>query len=234
MSRLNELIETVRHGYQEFEYRATREAIFNFCNETMSAVYLAATKDRMYCDKADSPRRRRAQTAMFRITDALIRLIAPILPHTADEAWRSLHGDGAQPVSVHLALLPEPQTLVIDSAWAQFITFRGLVLKAVEEARQRVGIENPLEMGVRLTLPSRDYEFAIRFSEIDLADLCGISRVEIVHGADRPDAPEAVKIEVMDLRAEPRCDRSWKRDGTVKPRSDGGMLSDRDAQAVGV
>jgi len=62
------------------------------------------------------------------------------------------------------------------------------------------------------------------FDAIDLADLCGVSRVSF----------DGDGVEVQDLREEPRCDRSWKRDGTVKQRSDGGMLSDRDAKAVGV
>jgi isoleucyl-tRNA synthetase len=56
----------------------------------MSSVYLAATKDRLYCDAADA-RRRRTQTVMWDIADGLCRLLAPILCHTADEAWRALH-----------------------------------------------------------------------------------------------------------------------------------------------
>jgi len=60
----------------------------------------------------------------------------------------------------------------------------------------------------------------------DLADLLGVSRVMLERATSEP--------RVVDLRAEPRCDRSWKRDGTVRKRSDGGMLSDRDAAAVGV
>ena len=63
------------------------------------------------------------------------------------------------------------------------------------------------------------------FDPVDLADLCGISRFAIKAQGDP---------EVTDLRQEPRCERSWKRDGTVKQRSDGGLLSDRDAAALGV
>ena len=65
-----------------------------------------------------------------------------------------------------------------------------------------------------------------KFSTTDLADLCGISRLALVEGAATPKA--------HDLRGEPRCERSWKRDGTVKPRRDGSLLSDRDAAAVGL
>ena len=59
----------------------------------------------------------------------------------------------------------------------------------------------------------------------DLPDMLGVSRVKFVEDGD---------VAVNDLRDEPRCERSWKRDGTVKRRSDGGMLSDRDAATVGV
>jgi isoleucyl-tRNA synthetase len=84
-------------------------------------------------------------------------------------------------------------------------------------------VENPLELGLRID--KGEFAEADSFDKRDLADLMGISRVEVVGGG---------KTEVLDLRSEPRCERSWKRDGTVKPRSDGGMLSDRDAAALGL
>ena len=65
-----------------------------------------------------------------------------------------------------------------------------------------------------------------RFDPVDLADVLGVSRVTLDKAATEP--------RVLDLRTEPRCERSWKRDGTVKIRSDGGTLSDRDAAAIGV
>ena len=61
----------------------------------------------------------------------------------------------------------------------------------------------------------------------ELVDLCGMSRFELVDG-------DHLAVEILDLRSEPRCERSWKRDGTVRERSDGGMLSQRDAEVVGV
>tara|TARA_B110000116_G_C16724398_1_gene530700 strand:- start:752 stop:1165 length:414 start_codon:yes stop_codon:yes gene_type:complete len=136
------------------------------------------------------------------------------MPHTADEAWRALHGDDAG--SVHLQEF-RAIDIQVDSGWETVIATRELALKAIENAKSD-GIENSLDAG--LTLP----ESLSAFDACDVADLCGVSRVTF----------EGDSVSVVDLREEPRCDRSWKRDCTVKLRSDGGMLSDRDAKAVGV
>jgi isoleucyl-tRNA synthetase len=108
-----------------------------------------------------------------------------------------------------------------DARWAKVIERLGEAMKALEQARAGRGIDNPLDAGIRVA--DADGLFN-GFNPVDLADLCGVSRFEIGGNG----------IEVLDLRDQPRCERSWKRDGTVRARSDGGTLSDRDAQAVGV
>ncbi|MGA0174493.1 MAG: hypothetical protein ACO3NL_12735, partial [Phycisphaerales bacterium] len=108
-----------------------------------------------------------------------------------------------------------------DAGWSGVLTLREAVLRAIEQAKER-GIENPLDAGV--VLPDPQGSLAPFLPE--LADLFGVSRVRLEAGTD--------SISIEDLRDAPRCERSWKRDGTVRERSDGGMLSDRDAVAVGV
>ncbi len=220
LGELNKLIATVVGCYERYEFPGVSRALFNFCNDTLSAVYLAATKDRLYCDRPDSPRRRRTQTALWHSTSALVRLAAPVLPHTAYEAWLALHGGLAD--SVHLATFPKPVSVTVAPEWAQLLAERPAMLKALEEARASRGIDNPLDMG--LTWPRKP--FLAGFDPVDLADLCLISRFAL--------GPADSSPAVADLRSEPRCDRSWKRDGTVQPRADGGLLSDRDAAALGV
>ncbi|MEM8494777.1 MAG: class I tRNA ligase family protein, partial [Planctomycetota bacterium] len=215
------LCDTVRGAYERYAYREAHAALFEFCNDTLSAVYLAAVKDRMYCDAADSPRRVRAQAAMFTVADGLCRLLAPLLPHTADEAYAALHGNET---CAHLALLPEPAEFGSSDAWAEVMQQRNMWLKAMEEhgnastEASGKGKVNPLDLG--LCVPS-DWP---GIEAIDLADLCGVSRVTT--GAE--------SLAVESLAEEPRCERSWKRDGTVTERSDGGWLSDRDAAALGL
>ena len=213
----------VRAAYEAYDFRRANQRLYDFCNDTLSSVYLAAVKDRLYCDRVDSPRRRRTQAALGAMTDGLCRLLAPILPHTADEAFRALRG-AAGDTCVHLETFAATAGWpAADAGWAKVMAAREAGLKAMEDARRAMGVENPLDMG--LVLPDADGVLA-RFDAVDLADLLGVSRVQLEAGAGA--------ARVVDLRGEPRCERSWKRDGTVRARSDGGVLSQRDAEAVGV
>jgi len=207
----------VREAMNRFAFREAHLAIFDFCNDALSATYCVAVKDRLYCDVVDAPRRRRCQSAIHQIADLLGRLLAPIIPHTASEIHAALHGDGSAVfAATHLDLSYESA-----SEWPAVMLQRDGVLKALEAAKAR-GIDNPLDAGV--VVPDPEEAFA-PFAE-DFADLCGVSRARFQHGL--------VDVEIEDLREEPRCERSWRRDGTVRERSDGGMLSDRDAAAIGV
>jgi isoleucyl-tRNA synthetase len=155
---------------------------------------------------------------MWDLVEVLAALLAPVMAHTADEAYRALHGDQA---CVHMRTHPELPDVTLDPAWPTVLDARSAALKALEDAKAN-GIQNALDAEV--VLPDDDGTLA-RFSA-DFADMLGVSRVKFDAAATTPT--------VVDLREEPACERSWKRDGTVKQRSDGGWLSDRDAEAVGV
>jgi isoleucyl-tRNA synthetase len=225
LSEFDRMVQIVVGAYDTYDFRTAYETLYNFCNETLSSVYLAAVKDRLYCDKADSERRRRTQATLWRITDGLCRLLAPVLCHTADEAYRALHKADAKDASVCVHLMPFISSFgaYADDGWARVMRAIDAATGALEKAKAALGVENPLDAGV--VLPDADGVLA-RFDPVDLADLLGVSRVTL--------DGSAAEARVIDLRNEPRCERSWKRDGTVKVRSDGGMLSERDAQAVGV
>jgi isoleucyl-tRNA synthetase len=204
-------------AYEVYEFRRVHQLLYDFCNDTLSAFYCAAVKDRLYCDKPDSIRRRTTQTVMWELVEMLCRLLAPFIPHTADETYRTLWRDPDRTVHLQTHV---PLEFTADADWPKVLTMRDQALKALEEAKAR-GIENPLDAEVVLPDP----EGVLARFKPDLADMLGVSRVQLV---------QAGQININDLRSQPRCERSWKRDGTVKQRSDGGMLSDRDAQAVGV
>jgi isoleucyl-tRNA synthetase len=229
LAAFDRLCADVLGAYDRFEYQSVHKLLYDFCNDTLSATYLAAVKDRLYCDKPDSARRRRTQAALFRLTDGLCRLLAPLLVHTSDEAFRALHKSVPDdPRCIHTESALPPLGIAADPGWATVFAARPLALSAIERSKAGpdaggLGLDNPLDCGV--VLPDPDGTLS-RFDATDLADLLGASRVSLDKSATAP--------RVIDLRSEPRCERSWKRDGTVRKRSDGGMLSDRDAAAVGV
>jgi len=206
----------VRDAYTRHAFREAHLALFDFCNDTLSSVYCAAAKDRLYCDRADAKRRRQTQHVMRLMAEVLCRLLAPVLPHTADEAYRSMHGaDACVHLQEHLNF-----SFSAHADWPKAMAARTAAQKALEEAKA-TGVENPLDAG--LTLP--DPDGALKPFLPELADLCGVSRVTL--------DPKATAVTVHDLRNEPRCERSRRRDATVRTRADGVPLSDRDAEAVG-
>jgi len=224
LSEFDLLNDKVIEAYNSYAFHEVHKLIYNFCNTTLSGEYLSAVKDRLYCDSVDSDRRKQSQQALFVMTDGLARLIAPVMCHTADEAYRAVHRVDAKDLSqcVHLIGFA-PNTGVKASAdWSKVLNLLENAQRVLEQSRVDQGIDNPLDAGLKIADPDA---LLSSFKMDDLADFCGVSRVESISSGD---------TSVTDLRKEPRCDRSWKRDGTVKTRSDGGMLSDRDAKAVGV
>jgi len=240
LGEYNRVAETVIKAYGRYDFRAAQSALYDFCNITLSADYCAATKDRLYCDKPDGVRRRRTQTVMWHLVEGLTRLLAPILTHTADEAHRALWkqsdeqaGRNSNDRCVHLMTFVESYVVKTAEQWPQVIAAHDEAMRLIELARAEKKFDNPLDAEVRW--PDRDglfSQFANEVSQygedfrVDCADLLGVSRVAFVDGDAEP--------EVVSLQDEPRCERSWKRDGTVRERSDGGLLSDRDAGAIDV
>ena len=98
MLRLHRTIERVRKAYEAYEFHLAFQSLHNFCAVDLSALYLDVLKDRLYTSAANAPGRRAAQTACYRILDALVRLMAPILTFTAEEVWDHLRvaGQGAE------------------------------------------------------------------------------------------------------------------------------------------
>ena len=111
LDRLDGVIGDCRSAYETFEFHKVYHALNQFCAVDLSSLYVDITKDRMYCDAPDSPRRRATQSAMREIFEALCRLLAPVLVFTAEEAWRysatMAKGDG----SIHLQEFPQTQNL---------------------------------------------------------------------------------------------------------------------------
>jgi isoleucyl-tRNA synthetase len=150
LDRLENVIADCRAAYQAYEFHKVYHVLNQFCAVDLSSLYVDITKDRMYCDAPNSPRRRATQTAMRRVFDSLCRLLAPIAVFTAEEAWSYL---GATK-SVHLQLFPEQdaewRNPTVENQVAQLLNLRGVIGQAVERARQEKLIGNALEAAVVL------------------------------------------------------------------------------------
>src|SRR5437762_2157611 len=167
LERLEEVIGTCRSAYEKFEFHKVYHALNQFCAVDLSSLYVDITKDRMYCDAPDSPRRRATQAAMHEIFEALCTLLAPILVFTAEEAWRhsivagiANAGQAGSPIpattSIHLQEFPQTQARgrkVIEQV-DDLLRLRGVIGQAIEHARQGKVIGNTLEARVALNSDS--------------------------------------------------------------------------------
>jgi isoleucyl-tRNA synthetase len=169
LERLDEVIGTCRSAYEKFEFHKVYHTLNQFCAVDLSSLYVDITKDRMYCDAPDSPRRRATQAAMHEIFDALCSLLAPILVFTAEEAWRhsavvpTSRDDAGQPgsptpatTSIHVQEFPQAQARgrkAIDQV-EELLRLRGIIGQAIEHARQEKLIGNTLEARVVLNSDS--------------------------------------------------------------------------------
>jgi len=223
LSELDEVVIGVRKALDTYDIRNARGKIFDFCNDRLSAVLLPALKDALYCDARNSPRLIEAKQTLGVVADTLTRLLAPFLPHTSDEAYRVLWGagDDDRDTTVHLQSYPQTLGVKADERWNDLFDIRDEVLKAIDEAKNKDGITNPADL--KLVLPM----FRGQLPDIDVDQLAGsflVSRVEFCSRTSRPI--------VVDIRNEPMCERSRRRDGTVQLRSNGAHLSDRDAAVL--
>jgi len=150
LERLDQVIADCRSAYEAFEFHKVYHTLNQFCAVDLSSLYIDITKDRMYCDAPDSPRRRATQTAMHRIFDALCKLLAPLLAFTAEEAWR--HSNAG--ASIHLQEFPEVLDRSRDGGTsahvAELLKLRGVIGQAIEKARREKLIGNALEAAVVL------------------------------------------------------------------------------------
>ncbi len=145
------MIAECRAAYAAYEFHKVYHTLNQFCAVDLSSLYIDITKDRMYCDAPDSPRRRATQAAMHRIFDALCRLLAPILVFTAEEAWGYLGGSTSVHVQTFPNETPEFRNPDAHEQVQRLLNLRGVIGQAVERARQEKLIGNALEAAVTLT-----------------------------------------------------------------------------------
>jgi isoleucyl-tRNA synthetase len=207
MQQLQKLIANVVESYENFSFHRVFTLLYNFCVVEMSSIYMDVLKDRMYCDAADSLSRRSGQTAMYKILDGLVRMLAPILVHTAEEAWAAMRFKSQDAESVHLALLPEVDDSIDWQAqeprWEKIMSLRDEVLRVLEGLRQEQKIGSNQE--ARVAVYCGDEQPAGVLNEFGLeqfAALCIVSELKLQKGSGETTV-------VAEKSSYQKCQRCW-------------------------
>jgi isoleucyl-tRNA synthetase len=234
LARTRELTEKILGWYEAFEFHRVYQAVNEFAIVDLSSFYLDVLKDRMYTFAPTSKERRSAQTVLWQITEALVRLVAPILTFTADEVWEHLPKIEGRPVSVHLALFPKPEEIFSEdpakllAEWHELFVVRDAALQTLERAREAKMIGKGLEAGLKLSASANTLALLKRY-EPSLKEIFNVSEVAVVEYSEEAawvrtsDAPRssfvlgpgtvggqltALKIEALPASGH-KCARCW-------------------------
>ncbi len=216
LTRTAQVNDQVRTWYESFEFHRIYHRLNDFMVD-LSREYIDVVKDRLYTAPPNSRARRSAQTALWRIGEALVRLLAPIMSFTADEVWVSLPKVSGRPESVHLAHFPRAEDItgpIADATratalWKDFETLMGVrdvALKALEIARQEKHIGSSLEAVVTVVAPADLVPLLDRYRD-DLRFLLIVSGLEVKSGpGGNGNAPLRVFVEKAPGQ---KCERCW-------------------------
>jgi isoleucyl-tRNA synthetase len=236
LSRLAELDEIVRAGYDEFDFKRVFHALLNFCVNDLSAFYFDIRKDALYCDPYDSVTRRAALTVLDLLFEALTAWLAPMLCFTMEEAWLNRFPDDRG--SVHLRQFPtiprEWRDEALAAKWWKIRRVRRVVTGALEIERREGRIGSSLEAAPKVYVADKGLRAAL--SGVDLAEIAITSGARLLLGegpqhAFRLDDVKGVAV-VFERATGMKCARSWRILEEVGTDPEFPELSMRDAAAV--
>ena len=235
LHRTGALVRRCREWFENFEFHRVYHALHDFCTVDLSAFYFDVLKDRLYTAAPKSRGRRSAQTAVYRIASALVRLIAPTLVFTSEEVWKHLPREASDPVSVHMALFPAAEDLerAFDEPrakdWERLLAVREEVLKALEPVRAAKAISSGLEARVTLTANGNLAGVLQKYAP-NLPSLFIVSQVEIAGGNGRGAQADG-ESKILDVRVEralgSKCERCWNYSTHVGESADYPALCER-------
>ena len=224
LERLHSVTAECLSAYKAYEFRKVFNSLNNFCTHDLSAIYIDTTKDRMYCDAADSPRRAASQMAMYEIFTSIAKLLAPILAFTADEAWEHAAFTSG---TIHEQDFPEANPAfapgVATKQVARLFEIKYVIQTAIESCIQCKEFTRNNEADVVLTIPASDAAllqmlndrgFATEFFIIaGLTASIGEELGATARKTDLPLCPRCRKHEpLLETGLCERCDEVWRRD----------------------
>jgi len=210
LARTAELDTRIRAAYDDFEFHRAYHALNEYVNTDLSALYLDVLKDRLYTFAPNHPARRSAQTALWRIAEALTRLIAPILSFTADEVWQLLPKVEGRETSVHIALFPNIADIVpgnvkqLEEDWEQLLATRDAVLISLEAARRDKLVGKALDAKVQIEASEPLFTLLKKY-EPSLKELFNTSQVELAHIEHTDPQPRVTTVAADGTK----CERCW-------------------------
>jgi isoleucyl-tRNA synthetase len=208
LGRLNALIRDVTESYERFEFYRVYQRIYQFCAVDLSSFYLDVLKDRLYAEAPDGPDRRAAQFVLAKLHEDLTRLLAPIIPHTAEELWDVLP-EGRRGPSVHLADFPQADPRWDDpdrdDHWDRLQKLRDVALVALEGMRKQKLIGSSQEAVLQI---GTDPDGAARLDRGLLATLCNVSEVHINADREGHILPGEEHV-VAQKSTHGKCERCW-------------------------
>lgn len=202
VARLDQVYKTTIDAFDRFDFANGMAAVNNFISGDLSSFYLDITKDVLYCDRFDSPRRKAVQAVIYRIVDTLMRLLTPILPFTMEEVYAHIPGEHLD--SVQLLDMPKTVTSIDEVTLKSFDAFnriRNEVLKGLEVARTGGLIGSAQEAHITISLDDESiYHHFAKMDKAELARLFVVSEVTLAKG----------KLEVrVDHHDGIKCERCW-------------------------
>ena len=221
-----DLVHDVLRWYEEFQFHRIYQRILSFRTADLSNFYFDVLKDRLYTYARTSRARRSGQTAIWRIGQALVRLLAPMMSFTAEEVWEFLPSIGEKPESVHLALFPTPAEVLgnterlagrsgeplpagteqLRADWERLLLVREEVFRYLETARKDKTIGSGLQAKVTISAPDETHSLLERFRET-LRYLFIVSQVELKQLAAGGNGG-GLKVEVSPADGT-KCERCW-------------------------
>jgi isoleucyl-tRNA synthetase len=229
LGRYADAAARILRAYDAYDFPTIYQALNTLATVDLSAFYVDVTKDRMYTLGARSHERRSTQTAMYLISDGLARLLAPVLPVTADDLW--LHLPGSRSKSVHLEDFPDVSRYAdanLMDTWERLMNVREEVNAALEAKRKEKVIGNSLGARVILTT-SGPVGRLLETHRSLLPTLFIVSDVALHVGS--ADGADAVRVEVEKAPGV-KCERCWRYVSGIRTESEWAGLCDRCVEAL--
>ncbi|MGC8640851.1 MAG: isoleucine--tRNA ligase [Isosphaeraceae bacterium] len=229
LGQLNQVIRDALAAYEKYEFYRVYQRVHQFVSVELSSFYLDVLKDRLYAETPAGVDRRAAQFVLARLHEGLTRLLAPIIPHTAEESWDYVPAGPEKPPSVHLTRFPEPDPrwddAERDATWKTLLDVRETVLRALETLRKNKTIGSAQEAAVTISAQPADLSLLEANREL-LTTLCIVSEIKLEAAGSSQEGADRFTVKA-DRSPHGKCERCWNYRPTVGQIADYPTLCER-------